>query len=43
MKFICLSNSSDFLLELSVCICIHITYVRNSLAVVVFFIVKTES
>ena len=34
MKFIRLSNVSDFILSHSVCI--HIRYVRGSLAVVVF-------
>ena len=41
MKFICLSNVSDFLFKPSVCI--HIRYVRSSLVVVDFFIVKSES
>ena len=39
MKFICLNNVSGFIL----CVYIHIRYVRSSLAVVVFFIVKSES
>ena len=42
MKFIRLSNVSDFILLPNVCIHIHIRYVRSSLAVVVFFIVKSE-
>ena len=41
MKFICLCNVSDLILYPGVCI--HIRYVRSSLMVVVFFIVKSES
>ena len=43
VKFISLSNVSDFILQPSVCICIHIRYVRSSLAVVVVFIGKSDS
>ena len=43
MKFIRLSNVSDFILKPTVCIHIHIRHVKSSLAVVVFFIVKSEN
>ena len=36
MKFVCLSNVSDFILE-------PIRYMRSGVAVVIFFIVKPES
>ena len=47
MKFIRLSNDSDFMLLCGVCIeglvgPIHISYMRSSLAFVIFFIVKSE-
>ena len=43
MKFICFKLMLVILFCNLVCICIHIRYVRSSLAVVVFFIVKSES